>query len=83
MTKTQQFYLTFGQKYRTIHHLKRKEAHPDGYAVIHAEDEYEARKLAIQTLWWERSGLYTHDKFFKDPIRTNEMYPKGVLFELS
>ncbi len=77
----QNFYLTFGQKYRSERHpatRKNQIIHPDGYVKIRAEDIGTARKLAFSRFGNKWAFLYTEYDF----VKIKNMYPFGELFTI-
>ncbi len=52
------FYITFGQKYRSMTHPSFPKAHPDGFLVIVAPTYEEAREYAFRRLGDRWSMIY-------------------------
>lgn len=74
----QKFYLTFGVKYRHEDHPKWLGADPDGWVLIEAPDEPQARRLAHEVLGPYWSMLYPETHF---PVELNkrQYYPNGQI----
>jgi hypothetical protein len=81
-TPLQNFYLTFGVKYRREAHPHWEGADPDGWVLITAPDEPAARALAQEYLGMYWSMLYpgTH---FTEELNKRMYYPKGTIATIS
>lgn len=78
-----EFYLTFGQKYRTERHPQSVNdvyPHPDGYGVIEAEDYETARAKVVEVFGLQWAFLYDHLRFDGQAKR---YYPAGELFRIT
>lgn len=71
------FYLTFGQKYRFEDHPTFSEAHPDGYVLIRAESKIHSREIAFIAFNDAWAFLYSEDEM------KFEHFPMGCLKEMS
>lgn len=69
------FFVTFGQRYSRERHPVFRRAHPDGWLMIKAGSEDEAREIAFSAIGDAWSMSYTEAQFRK--IRHH--YPKGEL----
>lgn len=70
------FYVTFGVRYRREAHPQGM--HPDGWAVIVALTEFEARLKANEL--WDRAWAFMYDDLDRRTGRFNEKYhPRGIL----
>lgn len=52
-------YITFGAQYSHEEHPKWPQAHPDGWLTIEAENEIQAREIAVALLGLQWSTSYT------------------------
>lgn len=68
-----QYYVTFGQKYRTDKHPTYRDAHPDGYYLIEAEDLETATLIAFATFNANWANIYSEEEF------DSSFYSKGQL----
>lgn len=59
----QNFYFTFGQRYRHGPHPKYKNTNPDGWVRIVAADEEKARVKAFELFGGHYSHSYNEDNF--------------------
>ena len=80
-TPLQKFYLTFGVKYRHERHPKWVAAHPDGWVLIEAPYEDEARRLAHEALGPYWSMLYPASHF-PEEYNMRMFYPDGQIGHL-
>lgn len=62
-TPLQNFYVTFGVKYRHTTHPVWPGAHPDGYLQVIAPDEEAARLLVRRSIGPFYAFMYTEDRF--------------------
>jgi hypothetical protein len=69
------YYVTFGQMYRWKLHPSDPRIHPDGFVVINADCEADARDIAFRSFGQDWAFIYD-----KEPEQ--KYFPKGVLFEL-
>ena len=74
------FCVTFGQRFAYDKHKTFEKAHPNGYVVINADNENEARQKAFDFLGSEWAFMYPEEEFIKDECFT--MYTRGVLEEI-
>ena len=58
-----EYYVTFGQQYRTKPHPLVKYAHPDGWLTVIARDMTTAREKAFAELGPDWSFIYETEKF--------------------
>ena len=65
------FYVTFGQQYRYNQHPAA--GHPDGWFLIIAEDETDARSAAFKLMGDKWAFMYPESEFNKD------YFPMGLL----
>ena len=75
------YYLTFGQKYRRENHPNIEVAHPDGYGLILAQDETEARIKAAQICGVSSEGFAFYAFIYEEANFEFDLYPLGQLFE--
>lgn len=80
--RLQKFYLTFGVQYAREEHPKWHGADPDGWVLIEAHSEPEARELAVAHFDHYWSMLYPGTHF---PVEYNKQrfYPVGELAVLT
>lgn len=73
---SENFYITFGQKYRRENHPSGYDISPDGVVQVVAPNYETARNIAVKSFGQEWSFIY--------PERYTEMdyYPLGVIMEL-
>lgn len=73
---SENFYITFGQKYRRETHPSGYDISPDGVVQVVAPNYETARDIAVKSFGQEWSFIY--------PERHAEMdyYPLGVIMEL-
>lgn len=73
---SENFYITFGQKYRREAHPSGYDISPDGVVQVVAPNYETARDIAVKSFGQEWSFIY--------PERYTEMnyYPLGVIMEL-
>lgn len=73
---SENFYITFGQKYRRETHPSGYDISPDGVIQVVAPNYETARDIAVKSFGQEWSFIY--------PERYTEMdyYPLGVIMEL-
>lgn len=73
---SENFYITFGQKYRRENHPSGYDISPDGVVQVVAPNYETARDIAVKSFGQEWSFIY--------PERHAEMdyYPLGVIMEL-
>ena len=65
------FYVTFGQKY---HHEEHPAGgHPDGWFLVRAENEGDARKAVFNLMGDKWAFMYSEERFNKS------FFPKGCL----
>lgn len=72
--------VTFGQRYRRERHPSFADAHPDGWVVIVADDEWQARDTAMRLFGEQWAFLYSEGEFFRlqsAPLR--QLYPRGEI----
>ena len=74
---SQKFYLTVGQKYKIEPHPQG--LHPDGYAVINADNYDEARQKAFNNFGTTWANIYEEDDFKDDFL----LYSRGELMNIS
>lgn len=67
------FYITFGDKYRHEEHPINEACHPDGYAVIKADNMTRAREVAFKHFKQYWAFIYDENEF------SPALYPKGVI----
>lgn len=70
------FYVTFGQQYRTKQHPKAVNGvypHPDGWFVVEAQDRQQAMQTALAAFGGRYADIYPAEGF------DNTWYPKGEL----
>lgn len=71
------YYITFGQRYRHEPHPCGVRFHPDGYMKIVAKSLGVAREAAFNRLGTAWAFFYTEDEFIvKDLLR---LYPRGCI----
>ena len=71
------FYVTFGQKYhREIHPVLGDSVDPDGYCVVVAENEKEAREKTFEVFGGFFCFIYGEEEF--EP----EFFPHGAFMEI-
>ena len=68
------FYVTFGQKYRNEPHPQK--GHPDGWFTFYADNEEDARKMALDYLGNRWAFMYEENEF------SRRFYPLGQLKEI-
>lgn len=73
------YFLTFGQLYRTEEHPQFEDAHPDGWVRIIAKDDEDAREAAWMKFGENYSMLYQADAFKPDSFPRGEI---GVIREV-
>lgn len=73
-----EYFVTFGQKYRNQPHPLQTYPHPDGWLLVKAVDMTEARTKAFQELGPFWSNIYTDQEFKKN----QHLYPKGELHRI-
>ena len=74
MTEPEEFYVTFGQKYRHMPHPRFPGAHPDGWYRLSVMDYGDAKKVAIMFFGADGfSMVWPSDEFCP------ELYPRGEL----
>lgn len=73
----QEFYVTFGVKHPQEPHETFPQAHADGYLVIEAVDEEEARRLANAKLGNDWAFIYDSSNF------KFHLHPLGELGRIS
>ncbi len=65
------YYVTFGQQY---HHEEHPEGgHPDGWFLVHAESEGEARETIFNLIGDKWAFMYSEERLNKD------FFPRGCL----
>lgn len=69
------YYFTFGLKYASEKHPSGLPAHPDGYVVVNAEDEFFARETMRHYY-----GNHWAEVYEEKP--ESDTYPMGELFSL-
>lgn len=82
---TKPFFITFGVQYRPVPnsqgygnpHPLFREAHGDGYVIIHAADDFEARDAAVRLFGHLWSSSYPEDSF------EAKWHPVGCLAEVN
>lgn len=72
-----QYFVTFGQQYRTEPHPKVKYAHPDGWLTIEAPTMAEAREKAFVELGSHWGFIYENNKDF-----ARHYFPLGELHRI-
>lgn len=75
---SQKFYLTVGQQYKNDK-VHPKGLHPDGYAVINADNYDQAREKAFTNFGSHWSNIYEEVDFLDDL----GFYPLGELMNIS
>lgn len=76
------FIITFGQKYRRETHPTFAKAHPDGWVVVVADDDMQARLEVIHRIGREWAFLYSSAEFeaLTRPVAPlRQLYPRGEL----
>jgi hypothetical protein len=73
-----EFFVTFGQKYRSQAHPLQSYPHPDGWLSVQASDINEARAKTFQELGQFWSMIYTKEEFKEN----KHYYPKGELHRI-
>lgn len=73
------YFVTFGQRYRDEEHPKFEDAHPDGWVRVVAEDETAAREAAWMKFDQDYSMLYNEESFKPDSFPRGEL---GVIREV-
>lgn len=72
------FYVTFGVQYRQRQHPQGM--HPDGYAIIVADDAHEARMKAWEVFGEQWAFMYDHLDLDRDHFNPgSEVHPRGIL----
>lgn len=76
-----QYAVTFGQKYAREEHPTFPAANPDGYLLVEAVDEAEARELIYQVLGRNWAFMYdtTDPEWDYNPSTYDSHYPRGAL----
>jgi len=76
--KMNDFFVTFGQKYRTQPHPLQNYPHADGWLLVKGVDMTEARAKTFQELGQFWSNIYSEADFKKN----KHYYPKGELHRI-
>ena len=76
------FYLTFGVQYVHEEHPLGRVVNPNGYMVVEAPSETEARQQVAEVMGDRWSMIYSEEEFFSetyvmDDMRSVDFYPVG------
>lgn len=79
-----EWFVTFGQRYRTETHPVFADAHPDGWVTIVADSEEQARRVAFGLLGRQWAFLYPStytelDQGLRPGRKWAELFPRGEL----
>lgn len=72
------FFVTFGQKYRTEPHPKVKYAHPDGWLTVEAHNREAAHAKAFSELGEFFATMYSEESFESK----KQFFPRGELHKI-